>query len=1143
MSQLEPSYLRYIYDGLEKGDLHPDNAAALPEGMIGLYEAEFEENIPARERQKLLNTFAIWALLKKEVSAQFVAEILEVPTQEIIDFIATYSNWFTSPESGKYQLYHERLKVYLLQKLSEQEIATLHDKLVFKLEQALAEQKQDEFELYGLEFLSLHYFTTAMIHCDGTKLIVLSYGQNHWQRQLKLSKGFEWTKKSLKQVMTWASKFNDEEVIECGLQMVELHHQEQNNAPQIVALVAEGDIEAALKRIEAFGGNDKDGLQRKFILYMLCLMELTLLESKDKPFRKVAIVKILKHFEENIPTDHSVLNWDDFFPSYLMFLIICEISKLNLDYLIFYKNTKVDYSWINKVNFDSTDYLVLLINTIQFVKDEYDKSKILCSILIKLLKFENNDLIIEKLDDIKNIDDKCIVLVNFSNKLYKKNREKEAIYYLEKAYKNSIHIKHNFSRGQVLELISVEYANQNNIVEAIKVALEINIKRDKCKALLKISSELNNQGNNLEAENVLNKTLDISSEISDVFFKIQSLLLISTEQKKQGFYDDSFKIMEHVLRLTKKNDFLDESIYKDIVIELLIQGDIKKSIKTAKKIVDKSDKNIVLYEILINLIKEYKIKDALELVNEIDDYYYKCSALTILSSKYIEQGKINKSILLHKRIIQIAHDADAFKNSVFKKICNDYALDGQLEIIPSVILEQLISKKEDLWKHESEFKINLSSNFIKLNKLDNGINIAEGLINDKYRSYAHQSISEILANQGDITSAIHFVSYIPYFSIKISALVSISINFSKIGRQNDANKALQAAIYYFNDNKEKEFDNQKHDVSIELAKQNNFKLAEQICKDIDNDFLKISTLTKISSYYSLAEKGTEAKKIMEDAILIANQLEKSNEINNIATPFSSGHVFVEELNTAYKNISINLASQNNFKKSFVFANKIISLTEKISAFASISEKLAEVGDFVNASQSIKLALLNTKDLSKKSIALKNISYSLTAQGKIKDSIKIAQEITDEKDKSEAFKFICENLIFQDNYIKAFDFALKIEVKSIRRNFWSKLGEIHRKDKGFEFCIAQLKFLPNDEAMLFYKEGIINEFETYNIKIKEITTLLYLAQQDSGSLKHVLKKHVLNKLFFEEKYSTNILEKFNKVLNIQWAIDLKNQLPN
>ena len=146
MSNLEPSYLRYIYDGLEKGDLHPDNASALPEGLIGLYEAAFEESIPARERQKLLKTFAIWALLKKEVSAQFVSEILEFPTKEIVDFIATYSSWFISPESGKYQLYHERLKVYLLQKLSEIEIEQLHNKLISRLEIAIGEQKEDEFE-------------------------------------------------------------------------------------------------------------------------------------------------------------------------------------------------------------------------------------------------------------------------------------------------------------------------------------------------------------------------------------------------------------------------------------------------------------------------------------------------------------------------------------------------------------------------------------------------------------------------------------------------------------------------------------------------------------------------------------------------------------------------------------------------------------------------------------------------------------------------------------------------------------------------------------------------------------------------------------------------------------------------------------
>lgn len=76
MPQLEPTYLRFIYDGLVKGSNHPENAAELPEGLIGLYEEAFDERTSVIERQKLLQRFAIWALLKKEVSAAFVAEVL-----------------------------------------------------------------------------------------------------------------------------------------------------------------------------------------------------------------------------------------------------------------------------------------------------------------------------------------------------------------------------------------------------------------------------------------------------------------------------------------------------------------------------------------------------------------------------------------------------------------------------------------------------------------------------------------------------------------------------------------------------------------------------------------------------------------------------------------------------------------------------------------------------------------------------------------------------------------------------------------------------------------------------------------------------------------------------------------------------------
>ena len=65
MPHLEPTYLRYICDGLLKGSIHPENAAELPEGLIGMHEEAIDERTSVIERQKLLNRFAIWALLKK----------------------------------------------------------------------------------------------------------------------------------------------------------------------------------------------------------------------------------------------------------------------------------------------------------------------------------------------------------------------------------------------------------------------------------------------------------------------------------------------------------------------------------------------------------------------------------------------------------------------------------------------------------------------------------------------------------------------------------------------------------------------------------------------------------------------------------------------------------------------------------------------------------------------------------------------------------------------------------------------------------------------------------------------------------------------------------------------------------------------
>lgn len=63
MPNLDPTYLRYIYDNLILGSIHPENASELPDGLIGLYEEAFEDCNSVIERQKLLKQFALFTLL------------------------------------------------------------------------------------------------------------------------------------------------------------------------------------------------------------------------------------------------------------------------------------------------------------------------------------------------------------------------------------------------------------------------------------------------------------------------------------------------------------------------------------------------------------------------------------------------------------------------------------------------------------------------------------------------------------------------------------------------------------------------------------------------------------------------------------------------------------------------------------------------------------------------------------------------------------------------------------------------------------------------------------------------------------------------------------------------------------------------
>jgi hypothetical protein len=113
MSFIDPTYLRYVYDGLQTGVIQKENNSSLPLGLVGVYEEIFSKSITLIERKRLVDFFTVWAVLKKEVSASLVAELLSWREEDVFNNLNKFSKWFNSFSPNKYVLYHQSFYVFM----------------------------------------------------------------------------------------------------------------------------------------------------------------------------------------------------------------------------------------------------------------------------------------------------------------------------------------------------------------------------------------------------------------------------------------------------------------------------------------------------------------------------------------------------------------------------------------------------------------------------------------------------------------------------------------------------------------------------------------------------------------------------------------------------------------------------------------------------------------------------------------------------------------------------------------------------------------------------------------------------------------------------------------------------------------------
>jgi len=186
MKIIDPTYLRTIHDGLVTGSVNKDNASSLPYGLVGVYEEAFQLSLNVDERQNFLEYFAVWALLMKEVSVSFMKFLFNDNNyQKYLSYIANYSKWFNITESGKYQLYHERLRIFLLQKITD----NLRIEVNYKLIKFLSQNEESKVvNEYSKEWMGFHYIMAREINLGFEFLFQNSYLQKEswWERTFDL---------------------------------------------------------------------------------------------------------------------------------------------------------------------------------------------------------------------------------------------------------------------------------------------------------------------------------------------------------------------------------------------------------------------------------------------------------------------------------------------------------------------------------------------------------------------------------------------------------------------------------------------------------------------------------------------------------------------------------------------------------------------------------------------------------------------------------------------------------------------------------------------------------------------------------------------------------------------------------------------
>jgi tetratricopeptide (TPR) repeat protein len=849
------------------------------------------------------------------------------------------------------------------------------------------------------------------------------------------------------------------------------------------------------------------------------------------------------------------LNWNDFFPSQLIFQLIFVLIDLDLDFTTILKRT---LRW----------------------GGYWKSSKIVNDDHLNALKTFS----IELKDD--------LVFLEIISFLVEKGEIEEAFSFVEC-------INDSYIKYRALIVISTE--------ESIFIALEIgrNIPdfNMKCATLLDISKEFYKKNMIEVGDSLINEIVALGMGIEDGFIRARNLITISSNVLEKGDLILSENLLNQSILIT--DELIDEisqsNLYLEIAVEFARNGKLLEANKIISRIKDKAYQNSALVEVISVLLKQGSFINAEELLEKIDDNREKNQALVSLAYEAAKIGNIDAVNNFIKTI-----SSQNAREALFRKLAFEFAMKGNRDLslyyaknigygiyranvlIDVAVQFASIGLGEDAYSIIQESIVDargISNNysrggvFMKIaSELYASGNVADSIsaINEFLSNFdvqnskdkddlIFQQMSAEFLELGKLKESIAFAWRIDNYSKKITALFAIAKSLFKMNNIIESELILRETIYWINNQLNEDHKGiALYKISLEFAKRADFEKALEIARNISDQYNSSRSLLEISAEMYVMKLEAESNTVLDESH------RKMLEMDNFLW---KGYALTD--------VAVEYARRGKIENSFICLQEISGDYRKENALCKISKELALLGKKIES-----ISYVNTiNDFNLKSSALLEISKVFFEQNQCDDALKYLNEalsnsnmIEDESlkvtllisiaiefDKHNQFKVFLEVImeaIKSARLIKnkiGFDYALtEISIQLAQRGCWKLIedtvAEIYNHQMR-EDCWLKIAVSLNKNRDYYSMRKLINEFSYAESKIQMKQAIIRSVDEVNISkdicihvlndrsipvdlTQHILQMYSMNQLFYTDAKPEKI-QRLNRTLNIQWAIDIKN----